>query len=77
MKFDELEDAAAEERLAYEIDDFDLDIGDGVLHPSSLRQKALQTWQKGGPKLAIVLLAQALHYSSMKIYPLMKNSVLW
>ncbi|KAH9203041.1 hypothetical protein DL95DRAFT_399711, partial [Leptodontidium sp. 2 PMI_412] len=32
-KFDETEDAAAEERLAYEIDDFDLDIGDGVLHP--------------------------------------------
>ena len=33
VKFDEIEDAAAEERLAYEIDDFDLDIGDGVLHP--------------------------------------------
>jgi hypothetical protein len=33
VKFDELEEATAEERLAYEIDDFDLDIGDGVLHP--------------------------------------------
>jgi hypothetical protein len=33
VKFDETEDAAADERLAYEIDDFDTDIGDGVLHP--------------------------------------------
>ena len=33
VKFDEIEDAAAEEHLTYEIDDFDLDIGDGILHP--------------------------------------------
>jgi hypothetical protein len=33
VKFDEIEDTAAEEHLAYDIDDFDLDIGDGVLHP--------------------------------------------
>jgi hypothetical protein len=33
VKFDETEDVGTEERLAYEIDDFDLDIGDGVLHP--------------------------------------------
>lgn len=33
VKFDETEDIAAEERIAYEMDDFDLDPGDGVLHP--------------------------------------------
>jgi hypothetical protein len=33
VKFDETEDIAAQERLAYEIDDFDLDIEDAVLHP--------------------------------------------
>jgi hypothetical protein len=33
MKFDEVEDTAASEHLAYEIDDFDLDIRDAVLHP--------------------------------------------
>jgi hypothetical protein len=33
VKFDEIEDTAAEERLVYKIDDFDLDIGDGVLYP--------------------------------------------
>jgi hypothetical protein len=33
VKFDEIEDETAEERLVYEIDDFDLDIGDGVLRP--------------------------------------------
>jgi hypothetical protein len=33
MKFNETEDAAAKERLAYKMDDFDLNIGDGVLHP--------------------------------------------
>ncbi|KAH9203038.1 hypothetical protein DL95DRAFT_180650, partial [Leptodontidium sp. 2 PMI_412] len=33
IKFDETEDIGAEERLAYEIDDFGPDIGDGVLHP--------------------------------------------
>ncbi|KAH6692767.1 hypothetical protein BKA61DRAFT_280774 [Leptodontidium sp. MPI-SDFR-AT-0119] len=39
IKFDETEDIGAEERLAYEIDDFGPDIGDGVLHPilSSLK----------------------------------------
>ncbi|KAF8860613.1 hypothetical protein BDZ45DRAFT_800769 [Acephala macrosclerotiorum] len=33
IKFDETEDVGVEERPAYEMDDFDLDIGDGVLHP--------------------------------------------
>jgi hypothetical protein len=33
VKFDEAEDATAEDRLAYGIDDFDLDMGDGVWHP--------------------------------------------
>jgi hypothetical protein len=33
VKFDEIEDAAAEERLVYKIDDFDLDIGDRILYP--------------------------------------------
>jgi hypothetical protein len=33
VKFDKTEDVGAEERLAYKINDFDLDIGDSVLHP--------------------------------------------
>jgi hypothetical protein len=33
VKFDEIEDTTAEKRLVYEIDDFDLDIGDRVLYP--------------------------------------------
>ncbi|PVH68340.1 hypothetical protein DL98DRAFT_631600, partial [Cadophora sp. DSE1049] len=33
VKSDETEDTGAEERLTYEMDDFDPDIGDGVLHP--------------------------------------------
>jgi len=33
IKFHETEDVGVEERLAHEMDDFDLDIEDGVLHP--------------------------------------------
>jgi hypothetical protein len=33
IKSDGTQDVGVEERLAYEIDDFDLDRGDGVLHP--------------------------------------------
>ena len=33
VKFNNTGDVEAEERLVYKIDDFDLDIGDGVLYP--------------------------------------------
>lgn len=33
IKLDKIEGIEAEERPAFDIDDFDLDLGDGVLHP--------------------------------------------
>jgi hypothetical protein len=34
VKFDEIDDLTSEERLAYGIDDFDLDVTDGMLYPT-------------------------------------------
>jgi hypothetical protein len=76
VKFDETEDTASGEYLAYEIDDFDLDMGDGVLYPilaspESAPDVADRRSQVGDNPPARVSLCL-----SMMMFPLMKSSEL-